>query len=56
MSEAQGPSESGRAPQRESSSTLERQRATTALFGGNATYVEDLYERYLAGDADVPAD
>ncbi|MEY4762757.1 MAG: hypothetical protein RLZZ200_2613, partial [Pseudomonadota bacterium] len=28
---------------------------TTALFGGNATYVEDLYERYVAGE-EVPAD
>lgn len=34
---------------------LARQQATTALFGGNASYVEDLYERYLAGEA-VPAD
>ncbi len=30
-------------------------RESTALFGGNATYVEDLYERYVAGD-EVPAD
>ncbi|MEP7312964.1 MAG: 2-oxoglutarate dehydrogenase E1 component, partial [Pseudomonadota bacterium] len=56
MSQAQGPSEHGSAPERDTSSNLERQRATTALFGGNATYVEDLYERYLAGDVDVPAD
>ncbi|MEN9705698.1 MAG: hypothetical protein RLZZ393_1577, partial [Pseudomonadota bacterium] len=30
-------------------------RESTPLFGGNATYVEDLYERYLGGE-DVPAD
>jgi 2-oxoglutarate dehydrogenase E1 component len=36
-------------------SLLARQSASTALYGGNATYVEDLYERYLAGE-DVPAD
>ena len=30
-------------------------RESTALFGGNATYVEDLYERYVAGE-EVPAD
>jgi len=34
---------------------LARQTATTALSGGNSTYVEDLYERYLAGEA-VPPD
>jgi 2-oxoglutarate dehydrogenase E1 component len=34
---------------------LSRQNATTSLWGGNSTYVEDLYERYLAGEA-VPAD
>jgi 2-oxoglutarate dehydrogenase E1 component len=34
---------------------LARQTATTSLSGSNATYVEDLYERYLAGEA-VPAD
>ncbi|MET0291815.1 MAG: 2-oxoglutarate dehydrogenase E1 component [Steroidobacteraceae bacterium] len=36
-------------------SALARQQATTALFGGNAPYVEDLYERWLAGE-EVPAD
>jgi 2-oxoglutarate dehydrogenase E1 component len=34
---------------------LARQNATTSLWGGNSTYVEDLYERYLAGET-VPAD
>jgi 2-oxoglutarate dehydrogenase E1 component len=34
---------------------LARQTASTSLSGSNATYVEDLYERYLAGEA-VPAD
>jgi 2-oxoglutarate dehydrogenase E1 component len=34
---------------------LARQQATTALFGGNASYAEDLYERWLAGEQ-VPAD
>jgi 2-oxoglutarate dehydrogenase E1 component len=29
--------------------------ASTALWGGNSTWVEDLYERYLAGEA-VPDD
>ncbi len=47
MSQSQGP--------RDPASLLARQTATTALFGGNATYVEDLYERYLAGE-EVPAD
>jgi len=36
-------------------SGLAAQNATTSLWGGNATYVEDLYERYLAGEA-LPAD
>jgi 2-oxoglutarate dehydrogenase E1 component len=36
-------------------STLAAQQATTSLWGGNSTYVEDLYERYLAGE-DLPAD
>ncbi|MET0282027.1 MAG: 2-oxoglutarate dehydrogenase E1 component [Steroidobacteraceae bacterium] len=34
---------------------LKAQNATTSLFGGNSTYVEDLYERFLAGES-VPAD
>jgi 2-oxoglutarate dehydrogenase E1 component len=34
---------------------LAKQNATTSLWGGNSTYVEDLYERYLAGE-NVPAD
>jgi len=34
---------------------LARQTASTSLSGSNATYVEDLYERYLAGES-VPAD
>ena len=37
------------------SSLIATQTASSALFGGNATYVEDLYERYLAGE-EVPAD
>ncbi|MEO6078732.1 MAG: 2-oxoglutarate dehydrogenase E1 component [Steroidobacteraceae bacterium] len=37
------------------SSGLASQNATTSLWGGNSTYVEDLYERYLAGET-VPAD
>ncbi len=47
MSQSKGPSDPA--------SLLARQTATTALFGGNATYVEDLYERYLAGEQ-VPSD
>ncbi|MFM1887041.1 MAG: hypothetical protein RL026_2198 [Pseudomonadota bacterium] len=39
----------------DSPSLMAQQAASTALFGGNATYVEDLYERYLAGE-DIPAD
>ncbi len=35
--------------------SLAAQQATTSLWGGNSTYVEDLYERFLAGD-DIPAD
>ena len=34
---------------------LERQTATTPLSGANSTWVEDLYERYLAGES-VPHD
>ena len=34
---------------------LAAQNATTSLWGGNSSYVEDLYERYLAGEA-LPAD
>ncbi len=34
---------------------LAAQDATTALWGGNSSYVEDLYERYLGGEA-LPAD
>ena len=34
---------------------LARQTATTALSGSNSTYVEDIYERYLAGES-VPQD
>src|SRR6187402_2291051 len=36
-------------------SALAAQQATTSLWGGNSSYVEDLYERYLAGE-DLPAD
>jgi 2-oxoglutarate dehydrogenase E1 component len=32
-------------------SDLAKQNATTSLWGGNSTYVEDLYERFLAGEA-----
>src|SRR5690606_30742077 len=35
--------------------TLAAQQATTSLWGGNSTYVEDLYERFLAGE-EIPAD
>ena len=38
-----------------SKSTLSAQQATTSLWGGNSSYVEDLYERYLAGE-EIPAD
>lgn len=34
---------------------LARHTASTSLAGSNSTYVEDLYERYLAGES-VPAD
>jgi 2-oxoglutarate dehydrogenase E1 component len=37
------------------SSPLAQLTASTALWGGNSTWVEDLYERYLAGEA-VPED
>ncbi|MFZ4768131.1 MAG: 2-oxoglutarate dehydrogenase E1 subunit family protein, partial [Roseimicrobium sp.] len=37
------------------SSLIATQTSSSALFGGNATYVEDLYERYLAGE-EVPDD
>ena len=37
------------------STALAEQTASTALWGGNSTWVEDLYERYLAGE-EVPAD
>ena len=30
--------------------------ATSNLYGANAPYVEELYERYLADPADVPAE
>src|SRR5690606_27900998 len=36
-------------------SALAAQQATTSLWGGNSTYVEELYERYLAGE-ELPAD
>src|SRR6187549_3364373 len=36
-------------------SGLAQQNATTSLSGGNSTYVEDLYERFLAGET-LPAD
>src|SRR5687768_1391732 len=35
-------------------SALVAQNASTPLFGGNSTYVEDLYERYLAGETLPP--
>jgi 2-oxoglutarate dehydrogenase E1 component len=34
---------------------LSAQQASTPLWGGNSTYVEELYERYLAGE-ELPAD
>jgi len=34
---------------------LAAQNATTSLWGGNSSYVEDLYERYLAGE-ELPSD
>src|SRR5688500_4339012 len=34
---------------------LSAQQASTPLWGGNSTYVEALYERYLAGE-ELPAD
>ncbi len=36
-------------------SELARQTASTPLSGSNSTYVEDLFERYLAGEP-VPED
>jgi len=35
-------------------SLIASQTATSALFGANAPYLEDLYERYLAGEAVDP--
>lgn len=35
-------------------SLIASQIATSALFGANAPYLEDLYERYLAGEAVEP--
>src|SRR5882724_10262927 len=37
------------------SESLQAQTSTTPLSGGNAPYVEDLYERYLQDPASVPA-
>jgi 2-oxoglutarate dehydrogenase E1 component len=37
------------------SESLQAQTSTTPLSGGNAPYVEDLYERYLLDPASVPA-
>ncbi len=34
---------------------MRRRTHTTSLWGGNSSYVEDLYERYLAGET-LPAD
>ena len=34
---------------------LKAQQATTALWGGNSAYIEELYERFLAGE-ELPAD
>jgi 2-oxoglutarate dehydrogenase E1 component len=34
---------------------LSAQQATTALWGGNSSYIEELYERFLAGE-ELPAD
>src|SRR5690606_25230801 len=39
----------------EAKGALAAQQATTSLWGVNSTYVEGLYERYLAGE-DIPAD
>jgi 2-oxoglutarate dehydrogenase E1 component len=36
-------------------SSLAAQQATTSLWGGNSSYVEELYERFLAGEQ-IPAD
>jgi 2-oxoglutarate dehydrogenase E1 component len=35
--------------------SLAAQTATTSLWGGNSSYVEEMYERFLAGE-DIPAD
>jgi hypothetical protein len=37
------------------SPAVKAQHASTSLWGGNSTYVEDLYERFLAGE-ELPAD
>jgi 2-oxoglutarate dehydrogenase E1 component len=34
--------------------SMEQQRSTSHLSGGNAAYVEDLYEAYLKDPNDVP--
>jgi 2-oxoglutarate dehydrogenase E1 component len=49
--------QAGAAPSAETSESgaLARQQATTPIYGGNASYVEDLYERWLGGEA-VPDD
>ena len=37
-------------------SVMKEFEATSALFGSNAPFIEDLYERYLADPASVPAE
>ena len=34
--------------------SMEQQRSTSHLSGGNAAYVEDLYEAYLKDPNDIP--
>lgn len=38
------------------SNLLDELRSTTAFSGGNATFVEDLYESYLKDPESVPDD
>ena len=37
-------------------SNLHEYQATSTLFGGNAPFIEDQYERYLANPASVAPD
>ena len=55
MSHSNGPSGSGSSKRDGHVEGFAEQLAGTPLSGGNAGYVEDLYERHLAGE-EIPAD